>query len=77
MIYSTTEFSSIQRKKLEKLLAKFFTGKISVHYEIDEKLLAGIKISSGGTVIDASVVTQIRQLENFCKEKNLEGEYEN
>ncbi len=77
VIYSTTEFSSIQRKKLEKLLAKFFTGKISVHYEIDEKLLAGIKISSGGTVIDASVVTQIRQLENFCKEKNLEGEYEN
>ena len=77
VIYSVTELSAVQRKKLEKLLAGFCTDKVAVHYEIDEKLLAGIKISSGGTVIDASVATQIMQLENFCRETKLEREYEN
>ena len=77
VIYSVTELNSIQRKKLGKLLAEFFTDRITVHYEIDEKLLAGIKILSGGVVIDASLATQIRQLENFCKEMKLERKYEN
>lgn len=77
VIYSVAELNSAQKKKLEKLLAEFFADKVVVHYEIDEKLLAGIKISSGGVVIDASVATQIRQLETFCKEAKLEREYEN
>ena len=77
VIYSVAELHSAQKKKLEKLLAGFFADKLVVHYEIDEKLLAGIKISSGGVVIDASVATQIRQLETFCKEAKLEREYEN
>ena len=77
IVYSVTELNSIQMKKLEKLLAELFTDKVVVHYEIDEKLLAGIKISSAGTVIDASVATQIRQLAHFCKETKAERVYEN
>ena len=77
IVYSVAELNSIQMKKLEKLLAGFFTNTVVVHYEIDEKLLAGIKISSAGTVIDASVATQIRQLAHFCKETKAERVYEN
>ena len=76
-IYSVIELKAMQKKTLEALISKFFTEDVSVKYEIDENLLGGIKIVSDGKVIDASVATQIRQLENFCKEVKLESLYEN
>lgn len=76
-ICSVIELKAPQKKTLEALISKFFEEDVAVKYEIDENLLGGIKIVSDGKVIDASVATQVRQLENFCKEMKLESLYEN
>ena len=76
-IYSVIELKEPQKNTLEALISKFFTEDVAVKYEIDENLLGGIKIVSDGKVIDASVATQVRQLEDFCKEIKLERLYEN
>ena len=76
-VYSVIELKVVQRRQLEKLIAKFFSEKVAIKYEIDVNLLGGVKIVSDGKVIDASVATQIRQLENFCGNMKLERVYEN
>lgn len=68
VIYSVIKLNNLQKKKLEKLIIELFGETSEIRYEIDEKLLAGIKIFANGVVVDASAITQIRQLEDFCKD---------
>lgn len=68
VIYSVIKLNNLQKKKLEKLIMELFGKKSEIRYEIDEKLLAGIKIFADGVIVDASAIMQIRQLENFCKD---------
>ena len=67
-MYSVVKLKVVQKKRVEKLISKIFDGDTMVEYEIDERLLAGIKISSGGKVIDASASTKIKQLADFCQD---------
>lgn len=67
VIYSAVKLNIMQKKKLEKLVAKIFPENATIRYEIDENLLGGLKISLNGVVIDASVATQVRQLESFAR----------
>ncbi len=68
IVYSVVKLKVAQKKRIEKIISKIFDGDIMVEYKIDERLLAGIKISSGGRVIDASASTKIKQLADFCQD---------
>ena len=73
IVYSVIKLKVTQKRKIEKLICKLFNEDITVSYEIDKSLLAGIRISADGIVVDASAITQIRQLESFCKDCKVGG----
>ena len=67
IVYSVVRLK-VAQKRVEKLVSKIFDGDVMVEYEIDEKLLAGIKILSDGRVIDVSALAKIKQLADFCQD---------
>jgi F-type H+-transporting ATPase subunit delta len=79
-ISSVVPLSPAQKHQAQSAIANALknaaTGtveKIVTEYEIDEKLLGGLVVSSENLLIDASVRTQIRQLSDFCKGLDMEG----
>jgi ATP synthase F1 delta subunit len=66
-VSSAVELLPEQRARVEKLIARTFKEKAIIGYEINERILAGIKIASEEVVVDASALSQLKQLSTYCK----------
>ena len=51
-----------QKKKLSAALNAKFSAEVEINYELDESLIAGIKIVVGDWAIDGSALTQLNKL---------------
>ncbi|QCU91039.1 F0F1 ATP synthase subunit delta [Thiomicrorhabdus sediminis] len=51
-----------QKKKLSAALNAKFDAEVEINYEVDESLIAGIKIVVGDWAIDGSALTQLNKL---------------
>ncbi|WP_040727242.1 F0F1 ATP synthase subunit delta [Thiomicrorhabdus sp. Kp2] len=51
-----------QKKKLSAALNAKFDAEVEINYEVDESLIAGIKIIVGDWAIDGSAVSQLNKL---------------
>lgn len=51
-----------QKEKVEKYLTDSMGGKICFLYEIDTKIIGGIKVRVGDNVFDESIMSKIRDL---------------
>ena len=77
-IVSGVTLLSSQKKQLERLISQIFLEKINMHYEVDQKIFGGLKISSEEIVIDASLLAQFNQFTQFCRDSIAMGlKYEN
>ena len=77
VVSSAVELLPEQKKKVENLILKAFKEKVIIKYKINEKILAGLKISSEEMVVDASAFAQVKQLSRFYKSLKIEGRNEN
>lgn len=73
VVSSAVELLPEQKKKVENLIFRMFKEKVIVKYKVNEKILAGIKISSEEMVVDASAFSQVKQLSHFYKNLKIEG----
>jgi F-type H+-transporting ATPase subunit delta len=73
VISSVVELLPEQKERAKKLVAKLFSEKAIITYKINEKILAGIKISSEEVAIDASAFAQLKQLSKFYKNLKIES----
>lgn len=73
VVSSAVELLPEQKKKVENLIFRVFKEKVIVKYKVNEKILAGIKISSEEMVVDASAFSQVKQLSHFYKNLKIEG----
>lgn len=73
VVSSAVELLPEQKKKVEGLIFRVFKEKVIVKYKVNEKILAGIKISSEEMVVDASAFSQVKQLSHFYKNLKIEG----
>ncbi len=77
VVSSAVELLPEQKKRIEALILKAFKEKVIVKYKINEKLIAGLKISSEEMAVDASTFSQVKQLSQFFKNLKMEVEDEN
>jgi F0F1-type ATP synthase delta subunit len=77
VISSVLKLAPEQKSRIEKLIVGIFNEKTTIRYKINEKILAGIKISSEELVIDASALAQIKQLSEFYRNLRIGTVYEN
>jgi ATP synthase F1 delta subunit len=77
-ITSSAPLSLQQEKRLESLISRIFKEKNDIHYEVNQKMLGGLKISSEGVVVDVSTLAQFNQFAEFCRNLDMVGvDYEN
>ena len=76
VVSSAVELLPEQKEKIVNLIRRAFKEKVIIKYKVNEKILAGLKISSEEMVVDASAFTQIKQLSRFYKSLKIEGRYE-
>lgn len=69
MVYSARPLSIEQVEKIKEKLEKDFQSKILLKNEVEENLIAGIKVRIGNKVMDYSTQNQIEQL----KQRLLKG----
>jgi F-type H+-transporting ATPase subunit delta len=67
IVSSAVELLPEQRARVEKLIASAFKEKVIIRYKINERILAGIKIASEEVVVDASALSQLKQLSTYCR----------
>ena len=58
------KLSSDEINKIKDDLSKDFTNKIKLEYKYDPKLIGGLIIQVGSVMIDTSIKTKLKQLEN-------------
>ena len=61
-VFSATEIKVSDRQDLEKTIANLTGKKVRLRYHIDEKLIGGLKLQIGSTILDGSVETQLKQV---------------
>jgi ATP synthase F1 delta subunit len=64
------EIPQEQKLKLQDVLKDFFKSEVSLNYDEDKKLLCGIQIRHGDTLIDASALGRIKQMSKELARKN-------
>jgi ATP synthase F1 delta subunit len=62
VIYSAVKLSDAQIAKFEKEAGKLLRKKVTLHNEIDPKLIGGIKLFVDGKVVDASLASRLEAL---------------
>ncbi|MBQ7524710.1 MAG: ATP synthase F1 subunit delta [Alphaproteobacteria bacterium] len=79
-VFSVAPLSPTQKRQTQSAITKVLKNatsgapeKLVAEYEIDEKILGGLIVSSENGLIDASVRTQIRQLSDFYRNLDMEG----
>jgi len=70
IVYSVVELKPTQMKRLEKKISVLTNNTIELINQIDESLIAGIKVKVNHQVFDGSVKAQIDQLKNNLLENN-------
>lgn len=71
-IISAVELLPEQKDKINTLLAhKLFKEKCIVEYQIDNSIIGGIKIISGGKIFDASTAYQLKQMKHYLCSVNI------
>lgn len=76
VVSSVVDLLPEQKQRVESLIKRAFKEKVIISYKISPKILSGIKISSEELVVDASGLSQIKQLSSFYKNLKVEGRYE-
>lgn len=68
-IYVTTahRISEEQKEEIDKFLAQKFNAHIIPHYNIDERLIAGIKIQGDGVVLENSIDKKLQKTAQLLK----------
>jgi F-type H+-transporting ATPase subunit delta len=61
-ITTAKSLTQSQKGKVEELITKALGDKICFLYEVDQKILGGIKVRVGDNVFDESVMAKIRDL---------------
>ncbi len=61
-ITTAKSLSQSQKEKVEELITKALGDKICFLYEVDSKLIGGLKVRVGDNVFDESVMAKIRDL---------------
>ncbi|MDR0942532.1 MAG: ATP synthase F1 subunit delta [Holosporales bacterium] len=72
-VVSAVELLPEQKERIRELVAKIFKEKAIIKYKIDERILAGVKISSEEIIMDASAFAQLKQLSQFYKRLRIES----
>jgi ATP synthase F1 delta subunit len=72
-ILSAVELLPEQRARVEKLVDRAFKEKAIIRYEVDERILAGIKIASEEVAVDASALSQLKQLSTYYRDLRTDG----
>lgn len=60
--FSAKEIKVSDRQNLEKTIVKLTGKKVRLRYHIDEKLIGGLRLQIGSTILDGSVETQLNQV---------------
>jgi len=60
--FSAKEIKVSDRQNLEKTIANLTGKKVRLRYHIDEKLIGGLRLQIGSTILDGSVETQLNQV---------------
>ena len=59
--------SADQRARLENILAKSVGGEVELTEEVDERLIGGIQLRVGSTLVDASLAAKIDRMNSAMK----------
>ena len=60
--FSAKEIKVSDGQNLEKTIANLTGKKVRLRYHIDEKLIGGLRLQIGSTILDGSVETQLNQV---------------
>ena len=63
-LVSSKELSETEVNKINNDLSKDFSSKIKLEYKYDPNLIGGLVIQVGSVMIDTSIKTKLKQLEN-------------
>tara|TARA_B100001123_G_C15195169_1_gene981052 strand:+ start:23 stop:583 length:561 start_codon:yes stop_codon:yes gene_type:complete len=67
-IISAKELSKIQKDKIQTQLRTILGKKLSLNYNVDRSIMAGLIIKFGSTMIDSSLINKINKLQLAMKE---------
>jgi F-type H+-transporting ATPase subunit delta len=67
-LVSSKELSSEEQKKIEEDLSKDFKSSLIIDYQYDPDLIAGLVIQVGSVMIDTSIKTKLKKLEQIMLE---------
>ena len=59
--------TTAQREKLEAILAKAVGGEIELSEEVDERLIGGLQLRVGSTLVDASIAAKLERMNSAMK----------
>ncbi len=63
-IQSAKELSNEEIKKISEELAKNFSSKMKLNYKYDKSLIGGLIVKIGSTMVDTSIKSKLKQIEN-------------
>ena len=63
-VFCARELTSDEKKRLEEKLSKKYNQKVECTYEIDESLIAGIKVKIKDQVIDNSAINRLNKMKD-------------
>ena len=67
-IVSPKKLSDEEEKIIEKELSEDFKSSLSINYEYNPDLIAGLTIQIGSTMVDTSIKSKLKKLEKSMKE---------
>ena len=67
-VTSAKELNNLQKEKIDKKLYSKLGKKLSIKYNVDESIIAGLIIRYGSTMIDSSLINKINKLKLAIKE---------
>jgi len=67
-IVSPKKLSDEEKKIIEKELSEDFKSSLSINYEYNPDLIAGLTIQIGSTMVDTSIKSKLKKLEKSMKE---------
>ena len=66
-VISAQALVSLQQEEVKKMLAAQIAKNVQVHFQIDQNLIAGMKIKIGSRVIDASLQSKLARLQQMMR----------
>ena len=64
MLVAAKQLNTNEINKVKEELSKDFTNKIKLNYKYDPSLIGGLIIQVGSVMIDTSIKSKLKQLEN-------------